>query len=111
MAKETISIRVDHNLIQKARMLNINRTEIFEKALQAIIGSNLPPNEARYFEICEEIEKVQENIGELQHQHQNLVNQKIAWEQKQRTEIQTELKEVETMQKIFHASGIMEDIG
>ena len=102
------SVRIDTELLYKARQLNINMSGMLNNVLKGMI-SQYNNCEIDIFKIEEELRVIDDKISQLKIKQQELLTQKISFEENKQQENKKEIDDLVKQANFIKRSGVMED--
>jgi len=102
------SVRIDTELLYKARQLNINMSGMLNNVLKGMI-SQYNNSEIDMFKIEEELKEIDDKISQLKIKQQELLTQKISFEENKQQENKKEIDDLVKQANFIKRSGVMED--
>lgn len=103
--KTTTSITIDANLLQKAKIMKINVSKLVNDVLKGIMLTDA--EQINIFDIENELENLNKTMLELSTKQNELLAQKMAYNEKKRKRQQKNFKDVLREAETIKRSGVL----
>ena len=106
--KTSTSVTLDVDLVAKSKKLNINISQLINRVLKGVI-SQYHNSDIDIFKLEADLEQIRNKICTLKIEEQELLSQKISYEEKKKQNNEKQIKDLVKKAEFIKRSGVLTD--